>query len=267
MSFVRKLAAGGSNLWSAVNINTDKDMLTFGVENLKELCLAMQPGDIIAFDQATGRMAAVHAGVLGTELLTKGTTWPPVWGFPDSLDAGITTILTIAAAANDSEGSGAVYNNASGEVRAGNNAGSTLKSALRFTGINIPYPAVIYSAFIGFTCQFARAGQTVKTVLVGEKSAAPAAYGAAENFTLRPYTLAQTLWTPAAAWVLDAQYASGNLTAIVQELLNTYGAYVNGTMAFQWLDQGTAATNFQSAYSYDTSPLKAPYLVINYGVL
>jgi hypothetical protein len=266
MSFVRKVS-GGSNLWSAVPIDADKDMLTFGMENLKELCLAMIPGDIIAFDAATGRLAAVHANVLGTELLTKGTTFPPVWGFPDSGDVGWTNIYPLVAAGDDSEGSGGVYNNASAQLRAGNNGGNVLNSAMRFPHINIPYPAVIYNAFIGFTCNSARAAQTVTSILRGEKTAAPAAYGAAEDFTARSYTVTLQLWTPAASWSLDVQYSSGSLTAIVQELLNWHGAYVNGVLAFQWLNQGTAATNYQSAYSYDAVAAKAPFLVITYGVL
>jgi hypothetical protein len=209
----------------------------------------------------------VHANIAGTQLLTKGTTWPPVWGFPDTGDVGWTTIYDLAAGPDDSEGSGGVYNNASAQLRAGNNAGAVLNTGLRFININIPYPAVIYNAYIGFTCNSSRAGQTVTSILRGEKSLIPAAYGAAENFTLRPYTTASQLWTPSASWTLDAQYASGSLTAIVQELLNWHGAYVNGVMAFQWLNNVSAATNFHSAYSYDANPLKAPYLVITYGIL
>jgi hypothetical protein len=266
MSFIQKVGSGAV-LWSGVTIDADKDMGAFGMSNLKELCASMIPGDIIAFDQATGRLAAVHANIAGTELLTKGTTWPPVWGFPDSLDVGWTNYYTIAAAANDSEGSGGVYSNASAQLRVGNNAGSVLSSAMRFTGIYLPSPCVIYNAFIAFTCNNARAGQTVTSILRGERTAAPAAYGAAENFTLRTYTIASQLWTPAASWSLDVQYSSGGLAAIIQELANAYGPYVNGTMAIQLLNLGTAATNYQSAYSYDTSPAKAPVLVINYGVL
>jgi hypothetical protein len=265
MSFIQKI--GGSTLWSAVNIDADKNMGAFGLSNLKELCLAMVPGDIIAYDAATGRLAAVHANIVGTQLLTKGTTWPPVWGFPDTMDIGTSVYYTIAAAANDSEGSAAVYNNAAVQLRAGNNAGATLKSALRFVNVNVPAGAMIYSALIAFTCNSSRAGQTVNSILRGELSAAPAAYGAAENFTARAYTAASKLWTPGASWTLDVQYSSGALTAIVQELVNTYGAYVNGTMAFQWLDNGSGATNYHSAYSYDASALKAPVLIISYGIL
>lgn len=265
MSLIQK--ASGSNLWSAVNIDADKDMGAFGMSNLKELCAAMIPGDIIAYDQATGRLKAVHANILGTQLLTKGAHWPPVWGFPDTGDIGWTTVYPLAAGPDDSEGSGGVYNNASAQLRIGNNGGAVLNSAMRFVNINIPYPAVIYNAFIGLTCNSARAGQTVKAILKGELPAAPVAYGAAENFTLRTYTTASMLWTPSAAWVLDAEYSTGGLTAIVQELLNLHHAYVNGTMAFQMLNNVSGVNNYHSAYSYDTDPLKAPYLVITYGVL
>jgi len=266
MSFIQKVGSGAV-LWSGVTIDADKDMGAFGMENLKELCAAMIPGDIIAFDQATGRLAAVHANIAGTELLTKGTTWPPVWGFPDSGDVGWTIYPTIPGGSSDSEGNGGVYDNASANLRLGNNAGSILTSAMRFTGIYLPSPIVIYNAFIGFTCNNARAGQTVNMRIRGEKAAAPAVYGAAEDFTTRTKTAASQLWTPAASWSLNIQYSSGSLTTIVQELVNAYGPYVNGAMAFQIANESTAATNYHSAYSYDTDPTKAPFLVITYGVL
>lgn len=263
MSFIKKVSS--STLWSAINIDADKDMVTFGLENLKEICAGMVPGDIIAYDQATGRLAAVHASLTGTQLLTKGTTFPPVWGFPDSMDIGVSIFSPMAAGSDDSEGVGAVYNNASASLRFGKNV-SDLKVGMRFRNINLPAGAIIYSAFIGFTCDSSRAAQTVTVSMRGEKSAAPLTYGAGENFTARTLTTAVKLWTPAPSWTVDAQYPSGALTSIVQELVNAYGAYVNGVMAFQIVNSGSASPNFQSAYSYDANPLKAPVLYIRYGV-
>ncbi len=264
MSFVRKI--GGTTLWSAINIDTDKNMLTFGMENLKELCASMVPGDIIAFDQVTGRLAAVHANIAGTQLITKGTTWPPVWGFPDSGDIGWTTLYPMVAGSDDSEGSGGVYNNAAGTIRVGNNGGSILHSAIRFTNINLPLGAIIYKANITFTAQASRAAQAIGDRFYGEAAAAPATYGAAENFTLRTRTLHYVPWAPA-TWVAETEYISIDISQIVQELANAYGPYVNGAMAFQWINYLTAATNFQNAYSYDTDPTKAPVLSITYGEL
>lgn len=82
MSFLD--VGGGFTKWSQVTIDADKDMGGFGLTDLKELALGMTVGDIIAFNAATGELAKVSPGVIGTELLTKGNKFPPVWGFPDT---------------------------------------------------------------------------------------------------------------------------------------------------------------------------------------
>ena len=82
MSFLD--TGGGVSKWSQVVIDTDKDMGGFGLTDLKEIALGMNVGDIIAFNAATNQLAIVSPGVLSTELLTKGTKFPPVWGFPDT---------------------------------------------------------------------------------------------------------------------------------------------------------------------------------------
>lgn len=81
MSF---LEAGGVSKWSQIPIDADKDMLGFGLTDLKELVLNMTTGDIIYFNGVTGKLDKLSPGPLGTELLTKGPTLPPKYGFPDS---------------------------------------------------------------------------------------------------------------------------------------------------------------------------------------
>lgn len=82
MSFID--TGGGVSLWSQVQIDADKDMLGFGLTDLSQLVAGMGVGDLIAFNVATGQLGKVSPGVIGTELLTKGTKFPPVWGFPDT---------------------------------------------------------------------------------------------------------------------------------------------------------------------------------------
>ena len=82
MSFIDTGSA--SNKWSDVIIDTDKDMGGFGLTDLKEIALGMNTGDLLCFNATLNLLAIVSPGPLGTELLTKGTRFPPVWGFPDS---------------------------------------------------------------------------------------------------------------------------------------------------------------------------------------
>jgi hypothetical protein len=160
------------------------------------------------------------------------------------------------------------YSNTALSNAAGNKSGvGVLGCAMRFTGINIPANCIIYDAKIVFTCNEARSGQTVNSKIIGESDPAPVPYGDNEDFTARVYTAALAAFTPSSSWSLDMQYPTGDLTVIVQELYNAYGPYINGVMAFQWLDNGSGADNYHSAYSVDADPSKAPILVITYGRL
>ena len=81
MSFLDTGSA--SNKWSDVVIDADKDMGGFGLTDLKEIALGMNPGDILCFNATQNKLAIVSPGPMSTELLTKGTTFPPVWSYPD----------------------------------------------------------------------------------------------------------------------------------------------------------------------------------------
>jgi hypothetical protein len=235
-----------------------------GITNIKEVALGMAVGDMIYHDGS--KIVKLPAGDLGKQLITRGTTYSPGWGFADTGVVGWGNTGLIVVGADDSTGVAGVYNNASTECRGGNIGGSVLHSAMRFRGINIPAGAIVYTAQINFVAQFTRAGQTVLSRIYGEKTSSPAIYGAAENFSLRTLTTSYISWTPIAAWTLNNQYNSPDFRLVVQELVNAYAPYVNGVMAFQWRDVGSGANQFQSAYTFESAPGLTPILVITWGL-
>jgi len=81
MSFID--TGGGVSKWSQVVIDADKDMGGFGLTDLKEIALGMNVGDILCFSATLNKLAIVSPGPMSTELLTKGTVFPPVWSYPD----------------------------------------------------------------------------------------------------------------------------------------------------------------------------------------
>ena len=81
MSFID--TGGGVSKWSQVVIDADKDMGGFGLSDLKEIALGMNVGDILCYNGTLNKLAIVSPGPMSTELLTKGTTFPPVWSYPD----------------------------------------------------------------------------------------------------------------------------------------------------------------------------------------
>ena len=173
----------------------------------------------------------------------------------------------IAAAADDScKSSGGVFNNAAPDCNIGKYNSISMHSAFRFTGITIPAGAVITAAYITIKAQYTRSGQSALGKIWGEDVAAPAQFGAAEDFTARTLTAASVDWNPAAAWVAESTYDSPDLSTIVQELLDSYD-FDNGVMSFIWLDNGTAgAYNFQGGYSFDGDAAKTAVLTIEYAI-
>ena len=81
MSFLNTGSA--SNKWSDVVIDADKDMGGFGLTDLQEIALGKNVGDILCFSATLNKLAIVSPGPMSTELLTKGTVFPPVWSYPD----------------------------------------------------------------------------------------------------------------------------------------------------------------------------------------
>lgn len=144
-------------------------------------------------------------------------------------------------------------------------AGTGLSSAMVFDGINIPDDCYVVSAYITFTASASLSGAMTATTIWAEDTAAPADYGAAEDFTARTYTTDYEAWTPG-SWVSGTTYDTVDIKDVVQELLDSYGAYVAGSMAFYVRHLGGAAGLVnRKAYSFDGDPTKAPLLVIDYA--
>ncbi len=76
MSFVVK--GGGSSNWSDIVIDADKDMLGFGLSNMKEVAAAMIGGDLIARGLG-GILVRIPAGIANTVLTSTGIGLVPTW--------------------------------------------------------------------------------------------------------------------------------------------------------------------------------------------
>lgn len=197
-------------------------------------------------------------------------TWtvrPKINGAPSGISVQLGPLQTInpteTDTADDAGRNGAVYSNLDNNMAAGNIGGSVLSCAMRFRNITIPKGARISSAYITWTAQFTRGGQVVASRIYGEKAAAPAAFGAAENFGLRTLTTAFVNNVTAGNWNLNATYQSSSLITVIQELVDAYD-YAAGDMVLMWLDNGSGANNFQVAWSFDSAPAKVPILHIEY---
>lgn len=173
---------------------------------------------------------------------------------------------TVTASADDSAGFTGTYDRTATQQILGKSGGSARNNGFIFRAINIPVGATITSAYIRFTAEFSRAGQNSHQTIKGENHAIPAAYGAIEDFTTRPYLGTTVAYNPEASWTLDNQYFTPDISAIITALFGAYGPYVNGVIAFEFADNASANDNYQVARSYDSDPTKVAQLFITYTV-
>ena len=143
--------------------------------------------------------------------------------------------------------------------------GTTVQTVgLRFTGIEIPAGAVITRAYIQF--QTDETGSTATSLQIRGLAADDLAPFTAEtnNLTARARTSAAADWLPAPWTVIDeagANQRSPDLTTIVQEIVGRAGWQSGNDLGFFISGSGARA-----ARAFESSPLKAPLLHIEYTV-
>lgn len=184
--------------------------------------------------------------------------------FSTSVSAALPTIR-VAAAVKDSDKIATTYSNSATTVRCGKSSSSALGATMIFDGISIPAGSKIYSATITFTASASKTSQVINSRIYAEDTAAPASYGAAEDWSARTYTSAYVDFDGTKTWTSGTAYPTGDLSTVVQELVDSYAPYVSGSMAFEWIDDTSTASNFLQAYSYEGDSSKAPLLTLYYS--
>jgi hypothetical protein len=143
--------------------------------------------------------------------------------------------------------------------------GSTVQSVgLRFTGLDIPWGAIITSAYIQFQTDEVKTG-TTSLQIRGEDTGDAAAFTSASfNLTSRQTTDAAASWSPG-AWttVGEAGLAprTPDLTAIVHEIVGRSDWAALNDMAFVISGTGT-----RTAEAYEGGATRAPLLHVEYTV-
>lgn len=133
---------------------------------------------------------------------------------------------------------------------------------VRFQNITIPEGATILDAYLEFTAFESKSDPTPAVDIYAHDVANPGVFtNSGSDITGRTLTSNLVSWT-LGSWTENNLYQSPDLTALVQELVNTYGAYSSGNMAFILKPDGSEK---RKARAYDDNPAKAPRLVINYG--
>jgi hypothetical protein len=143
-----------------------------------------------------------------------------------------------------------------------------LGSAARFLNITIPPGSIITLAQLKLTCMIPNSLTTVRTRLRAERNINPATFSGRADFDARVWTDAFVNWDSIAAWLLDTEYASQDLTSCVQEVINLPGWVSGNPMVILWDDWESRSDHVtdtqRTAWSFDGSAAKAPKLYIEY---
>ena len=137
---------------------------------------------------------------------------------------------------------------------------------LRFLNVNVPQGATITSADVTFRANLASGATASGMTLWGQLATSPATFTtSANNITGRTRTSASASWS-VAQWTSGSDYATPDLSAVVQEIVNQSGWAANNAMVV--IGQTTVTQN-RSAISRDSTngSTLAPLLEVCYTTL
>jgi hypothetical protein len=139
---------------------------------------------------------------------------------------------------------------------------------MRFLNIPIPKGSTINSAKLTLTCRLSRSNTIVNSKLRGEDADNAAAFSDYADYSGRPRTTNQVTWNNIPAWTAETEYDSPDITSIIQEIIDRAGWASGNALVIFWDDHDDISTHVDNthrhAYSYDSSPAKAPNLHIEY---
>ncbi len=176
-----------------------------------------------------------------------------------------TTIeVRVAASTDDASTRAGAINLTDNFCYLGKDSSYTLSSGYRFLGITIPNGATITTAYIIFTCYYARTGDTVRLKIAGEQNNAAATFSTYADYTGRAKTTALVDWDFTTDWAAESTYNSPEIKTIIQELVNDYGGLSNANIVLLFDDDGSDTSAERYPYSYNGSTTKAALLHIEY---
>uniref|UniRef100_A0A7S1NAF2 Uncharacterized protein n=1 Tax=Eutreptiella gymnastica TaxID=73025 RepID=A0A7S1NAF2_9EUGL len=133
--------------------------------------------------------------------------------------------------------------------------------ALRFTGVDIPQGALIYTATLVFVAAEARKGDCyIQIYAEASDDAKRFSEKAINGITARVRTSAKLLWRPT-SWLADQVIESDSVKEVVQEVVNRKGWAEGNAMAFFL----TTIEGTRDCWAWNKDPKKSCGLVVEWG--
>jgi hypothetical protein len=134
---------------------------------------------------------------------------------------------------------------------------------IRFSAVNITQGATITSAYLVITSNGTYTQHTVSSIIQGEDTNSAAAIIGVVNYRSRTRTSSAVLWDGIPVWVFGTEYASGDISTIIQEIIDRPGWVIGNNVVLFWNDHD--ARSSQSTYMPPIVRGGSSYkLVVNY---
>jgi hypothetical protein len=205
-------------------------------------------------------VSSIKSGVLSESVDSKSCTYP--------LRVDPTLDILVGASADDCW----VYYGLGGAIdltstsNSFGHAGITgaNDAGMRFLGVTIAAGATITTAYVEFTANSSQSNDNVALKVSAEQNNNAATFSTLVNYSARTLTTAQIDWDFTTNWLAESTYQTLESKTIIQELVNDYGGLSNANIVIFVRDDGSTASAYRSAYSYDSSTTKCPKLHIEY---
>lgn len=158
-------------------------------------------------------------------------------------------------------------------ISAGYQAGEGFRgSGIRFQNVTIPKDSTINSAILTFTAMTNESLTTVNSRIYAEATDNPSDFSAdTQGSFIARYSNPTTKvnWDNIGAWVLNSEYESPDIKAVIQAIVNRAGWVSGNALVIFWEDfDGRSAPQLlgrrRQGYPYNNTPAKATRLDIDY---
>lgn len=141
-------------------------------------------------------------------------------------------------------------------------------TSLRFLNVDIEPKTPIRSAYLRLTAFANYDVDTIRSYIRGEKSLIPNPFTTYADYLSRPKTTTKIDWSNIEHWVVNKQYATVDISPIIQEIIDQPGWSAGNPIAIFYTDEDDRSDHvpvcMRHAFAYSVAPDQAPVLSINY---
>jgi hypothetical protein len=138
------------------------------------------------------------------------------------------------------------------------------EGGVRFIEVTIPRGAQILTANVTFQSYDNTSGTTCNIQIKGEAADDAATFSTLANYNARTRTSEYVNWNAIPAWVINTDYDSPSINAIVQEIINRSGWVSGNHLVLFFANNGSSTNAYRDPKAYDLSTTLCARLTVTW---